>query len=227
MYGISMAPQTVRSWIHDYTRVAMSATLGMKVGQGTDWAVYVVVLERNRTWWVVKDEETGYVLGSHVGRGDPEGSAQAAVKKSRDSAARRCRRLTYRYVRPNRRWKRGYVSDRSVLDGFRKALRTAALANPLPRLPLGHKMSEGEEAEEEFVKSLEKTARQFNQAKKLDVLQTYLDGWVISYNFLGRQTANQRESPGQESKAKVPFRSWGDVVRYADRRSMSTEGSGT
>ena len=226
MSGIPMTPQTVRSWIHDYTRAAVSAMRGMKLGQGTEWRVYIVILERGRTWWVVKDEKTGHVLGSCVGRGDLERSARDAVKKGRVPAIRGCRRLTYQYVRPNRRWKRRSVPDRLVLEGFRKELRRAALASPLPRLHSEHEKSEAEEAEENFVKSLEQTARRFNRAKRLDVLQTYLDGWVITHNYFDPRTVSYGWAPGRGAEAQVPFQSWGDVVRYADRSAVVTEDSG-
>lgn len=214
MSGIPMTPQTVRSWIHDYTRAAVSATQG-KLGQGTDWRVYIVILERGRTWWVVKDEKTGHVLGSCVGRGDLESSARDAVKKGRVSAIRGCRRLTYQYVRPNRRWKRRSVPDWLVLEGFRKELRRAALASPLPRLHPEDEKSEAEEAEENFVKSLEQTARRFNRTKRHDVLQTYLDGWVIRRNYFDPRTVEHGWLPGQEGDPSFPLRSWSDAVGYS------------
>ena len=71
----------------------------------------MVCLEPDRTWLVIKDEKTGYTLGSHVGRGDLEKNARVAVNKGRASTNRRCELVIYRYVTPTRRWKPRFISD--------------------------------------------------------------------------------------------------------------------
>ena len=222
IHDTCIAPQTILLWVQNYAQAATAGMQGRKAIPGTHWEVFAVLFDSATIWWVVKDRETGYILGSHVGRGDLEASARGVIDKAKLSTNRRCKGVTYRQVRPNRRWRPRHISEEAVLRGVRRALPRVTLAPPIQGVEADYVGAE----KDGFISVLEKACRKFNRVKKAAVRQTYLDGWVISYNLFDRRLVGLGRSPGQLAGVEAPFRNWGDVVRLAGRLSVSTPGYG-
>ncbi len=216
-----ISPQTVSLWVQTYSRVAATAMEGRKAFPGVDWDLIAVLLDGLRVWWVVLDQETGYILGCHLARGEPRDGAREAMAKAKLASVGRCRRVDYREVRPSRRWRTGQILEQEAFRGIRSALPQVALSRPFQRADVIY----GEFKVKGFLTDLKKVALKFNRVKDPTVLATYLGGWVVSRNCFVGQWAGQRRSSGNLAQVEAPFAGWTDVVRYSvssSRRLGST-----
>ena len=206
-----ISPQTVLLWVQTYSRVAATAMEGRKASPGRDWDLLAVLLDGVRVWWVVVDQETGYILAHHLTRGEPRDGAREAMAKAKLVSARQCRRVDYREVRPSRRWSTRRIPEQDVFRGIRAALPRVSLSRPLHRAEI----SCGESDVKWFLSELEKIALKFNRVKDPTVLAAYLGGWVVSHNLFARKWPVGMRSPANLAQVEVPFDGWMDVVRYS------------
>ena len=62
-----VAPQTIRSWVRNYTCAAERLARDCKgPGGGTWWLCSQAFDDYRQMWWIVVDGATGYILGTHL-----------------------------------------------------------------------------------------------------------------------------------------------------------------
>ena len=209
--GIS--PQTISHWATFYAKAASTAVRGVKATTGVGWVAFIIFFEYGQRWWFVKDEETGYILSSQVGKNDTEKCARSVIERALASANRPCESLTYKFIEDSRYWGSVAMHGESVVSGLREAVRDCA-----PGCAIGAPDSATLDYDKGmFVELVKEVSQRYRRSRKLDVLETYLNGWTISYNLFADTLVSSERTPGQIARAQVPFGSWEDIVRQAHK----------
>ena len=212
--GIS--PQTVSNWVTWGAQAATAELVGKRAATGVSWVAYLVLLKYGPRWWLVRDGETGYIISSQVAWGKQTVDPQSVVEKALASAIRPCEVLTYKRIEDYEYSGLRDTLDDSVATGFRDALSSYAPACTLA----ASDMENVEVDEDRFVKHVRAMVKKYSWTKNEDVLNTYLNGWAISYNFFPGTLVDSNHTPGQKAQVVVPFKTWEDVVRQAYRWSL-------
>ena len=211
----SVAPQTVCSWVRTYSEVAVTAMEGRKASAGASWDLFAVLLAAPQIWWVAVDQDSGYILCSHLGDGTARDGAREAVHRAKLSSARRCTGVAFHAVRPSRRWELQDLHEQAVFKGIRSALPKVSLSLLCPWADVNYGRFRGQW----FLRELEKTGRRFNRVKNSERLAIYLGGWVVSRNLFNSMGMAEASSPGELAQVGSPFSCWSDVVRYSASKS--------
>lgn len=191
---------TVYEWVKDYTRKAVDEMDGHKAHTSGHWVAdeMVVWVGGEKYWnWNLMDEETRYILASHLSKRRDGRAAHAVMRKAKEAAAE-----------PPKTVK---------TDKLRSY--TAAIGTVFPDAK--HIKSEGLAAELNNNQSerLQGTFRQRTKTLRgLDTResgQLYLDGWTLDYNLFRKHEALKNRTPAQAAKVSPPFDEWEEVVEHA------------
>ena len=212
-----IAHRTVELWVKGYVETASTALVDLKARTGVRWVVYAVALKYGPRWWLVKDDETGYILGSHVNWRGREANARSVIEKALTKASRPCEHLAYRSVVDGDSWEPHDLFDESTLDEFRSALKGCS---PSCDIGVADSMTV-DHREERFVQIVKSMVRKYRWYKNAELLDIYLNGWTMVYNFFPGTLVDCEYPPGQNAQVDVPFQSWEDIVRLADRWESS------
>ena len=91
-----VSPRTIRLWVRKYTDAAEREVRELKAaGGGTWWLCSQPFGLHQRTWWIVLDEATGYVLGSHISSSASENVAVDVILQAMASTVLPCDELLY------------------------------------------------------------------------------------------------------------------------------------
>ena len=208
-----VSPQTISHWVIYYAEAASAVLDGVKAIAGVNWVAYHVKLEHGPSWWLVRDEETGYILSSQVAWFDQKADPQSVLRKALASATHPCEVLTCKHIEDGMDTRRRSEVDESLVDRFRDAL-----SNYAPQCAVTTWDSEIVDSEEErFLESVKATVPKYAWSRKGKILDTYLTGWTIAQNFISYGLSDFERTPGQMAQIQVPFESWEDVVRQAHK----------
>ena len=205
-----ISPQTIARWVQTYTDVALNGMRGYQALTGKHWVICRLPLDfGSHAWWVVVDEDTGYILGSHVSRTRTAEGARAAIVEALASAARPCERVTYLECTITRGRMFGYISPMKVPEEINGELPRAIVVAPGEGPGSAPIVSDGGK----FTYALLEARRKFNRIKNTEEIRRYVGGWVITYNLFGGQADELGRTPGQLAGVKPTFADWTDVVR--------------
>ena len=209
--GIS--PQTVSNWVTWYAEAASNELGGKRATTGVNWVAYLIWLNHGPRWWVVMDRDTRYILGSQVAWGDQEANPQSVMRKALASAAHPCEILTCKQIEDGMNTRRRSELDESLVGGFRDALSDYA-----PQCAVVTLDSETvDSGEERFLERVKAMVPKYAWSRNGKLLDTYLTGWAVSYNFFADPLTDSEITPAQMAQIQVPFGSWEDIVRQADK----------
>ena len=211
-----ISPQTVWNWVHTYTKAAIDGVRAPTALTGPHWEFYGVLLGPDRVWWVIQDGKTGYILASQVSPVSEEPIREVIKEAWSSSSARpRCRSVCFSLIKPSRSHRRRTISEPFVLRCVGKGLPRATVVSSrdwtdsVSGISVNHK----------FPAALLTAGKRFNRVKNRRLLETYVKGWAISYNFLGGHGRGMTPPPGQLANVETHYRSWVDVVRKLGRLS--------
>ena len=199
---------TIYEWTRDYTDTAVKGMANHPAQVGDTWVAdeMMVTVGGGKMWnWNVMDEDTRYILASHLSKNRNMKAAETVMEKAAGASA----------VEP-----KTIKSDR--LASYPNAI---SLVFPNTK----HIQSDGIRAEVNNNRSerLQGTFRQRTKTLRgLDSLETgqrYLDGWSLNYNLFRGHEALDDKTPGEIAHVNAPFKEWADVVRVTPAAQRGTE----
>ena len=199
---------TIYEWTRDYTDTAVKGIANHPAQVGDTWVAdeMMVKVGGEKMWnWNVMDEDTRYILASHLSKHRNMKAAETVMEKAAAASA----------VEP-----KTIKSDR--LTSYPNAI---SLVFPNTK----HIQSDGIRAEVNNNRSerLQGTFRQRTKTLRgLDSLETgqrYLDGWTLNYNLFRGHEALDDKTPGEITHVNAPFKEWADVVRVTPAAQRGKE----
>ena len=199
-----VSPQTIRFWVRKYTDAAKRLVQEYKApGGGVWWLCNRPFRLHQRMWWIVLDDATGYVLGSHIGSSASEDVAVDAVLETLASTVLPCDELVYGAAGADSNDPGAIlqmIKDKlPVKTVIREVGSTSA---PLPGQTINNVLHECVTATERFAR-----------IRIDDELQRYITGWALNRNLFTSQEELRGCTPGRAAGVVVPFEDWADVVR--------------
>ena len=199
-----VSPQTVRFWVRKYTDAAKRLVREYKApGGGAWWLCSKLFRLHQRMWWIVVDDATGYILGSHISCSAGENVALDAVIEALGSTALPCETLVHGMVGVDSNDPGAIlqlIKDKlPVKTVIREVGSTSA---PIPSQTINNVLHECVTATERFAR-----------IRIDDELQRYITGWVFNRNLFTSQEELCGRTPGRAAGVVVPFEDWADVVR--------------
>lgn len=204
---------TVYEWITRFTQKAIAKTQGYKAHTGTLWAADETVLDvgggrtkagsENTIWfWDVIDEETRFLLASHLSRTRTIQDAETLFSQAAERSA-----TTPRLI----------VTDKlqAYIDGIERVFGAET----------AHIRSEGMATEshnniiERFHGTLKQRTKVMRGLRTPNTDRLVLDGWLIHYNYFRPHESLQGKTPAEAAQMDFPFKSWKDVVMDGVPRS--------
>ena len=199
-YDLPVEPSkaTVYEWVRDYTDKAVAEMKDHKATTGGHWAADEMMVDvgGQKMWlWNCIDQETRYVLASHLTPRRDANAARVVLRKAAEAADRPPKTIT---------------TDKLASYG-------PAIKDVLPETK--HTLSQGITADinNNLSERLQGTFRDRTKTLRgLDSRKTgqrYLDGWIFTYNqFRGHESLND-DTPAKRAKVNPPFKEWADVVK--------------
>ena len=191
---------TIYEWVRDYTDRAVKTMQSpqFKAQVGDSWVAdeMQVVVGGEKYWnWNVMDEDTRYILATHLSKQRNLAAATAVMRKASLAAAK----------------------PPKTIKTDRLASYPGAIDKVFPETR--HIQSDGIRAEvnNNLSERLQGTFRQRTKTLRgLDSRETgqrYLDGWALTYNLFREHESLDDRTPGEAAKVKSPYGEWADVVR--------------
>ena len=198
---------TIFRWVSEYTDHASKALKGYKAHTGSEWVAdeMQVKVGGQPFWlWNVMDSETRYILAAYL-------------SKRRDA---RAAKTVFRRAEAN-------------VANLPKTIKTDKLSSYISAIEdlfgadVKHVQSDGITAEvnNNLSERLQGTFR--SRTKTLRGLdsrasgQSYLDGWVLTYNHFRDHESLRGKTPAQKARVGSPYESWEDVVESSARRYVT------
>ena len=205
-----ITPRTIRKWVHKYTCAAVKLTKGYQpVGGGVWWLCSQPLFYKGVMWWMILDDATGYILGSHVAVRRTADGAREVLLKAMAAAARPCVQVGYLRVWPEANWMYHYIPERTVLEVLREIWPDEGMVKatggnaPFPSGPVVTRI----------LTAYQSIPERFDRVWVDDDLRRYIDGWMITMNLCTKHEELRRRTPGQAAGVKAPVTDWADVVR--------------
>ena len=201
---------TIRRWVRTYTDAAKRQVRELTAPGSGRWRLCSQPLRlHDRTWCIVVDDATGYILGSQVGSSASEDVAADAILQAMASTDLPCDEIVYGMGGTDfhgpRHSNRPDVILRVIKDKLpdNMVMRDAGIADgPVLSQIVNNVLHECATASERF-------ARIRSDAE----LQRYLNGWVLNRNLFTTREELGDKTPACSAGMEVPCKSWADVVR--------------
>jgi len=198
-YNNPVNRSSVYRWIVRYTSEAIRRLEPLKPIVGDTWVVdetVVKVAGSNIWFWDIIDEDTRFLLASHLSK---------------------TRAITDVMTVMHRAWKRAGKAPKFIIsdnlgvypDGIERIFGADAK----------HIQSEGIRADintnliERFHSTLKERTKVLRGFKTLDSAELILDGFLIHYNFFRPHMSLRDNTPAEVAEIKSPCRNWTELVR--------------
>jgi transposase-like protein len=206
-YGNYVNPSTVYRWMQRYTKEAIAAFSGYRANTGKIWAADETMLgvrgsktkegSNNTIWfWDVIDEDSRFLLASHMSQTRTIGDAEALFTQARQRAINAPRFI---------------VTDklRAYLDGIERVFGSEVL----------HIQSQGmatsthNNSVERFHGTIKERTKVMRDLKSRESAKLIMDGWLVHYNFFRPHMGLNGKTPAEAAGISYQAKNWIEVVR--------------
>jgi transposase-like protein/ribosomal protein L37AE/L43A len=192
---------TIYYWVVRFTKEAIGKAKDCKPSVGDVWIADETILKiegKNLWFWDIIDDETRFLLASHISLSRTTRDAKALVERASERAGK-----TPKVI----------ITDKlqAYLDGIELAF--GADTKHIPRKGLATKPDIN--LIERFHGTLKARTKVMRGLKKRETAKLITDGWLIHYNFFRPHEALGEKTPAEKAGIKFPFRNWLDVVKGA------------
>ncbi len=199
IFDVRPSTSTVYDWVIRYTEKARRIVGEYRPRVGDVWTADETVLKIGgvNTWfWDIVDEDTRFLLASHI----------SLTRTIRDAET-----LMRRSLRLAGRAPRVIVTDKlaAYLEGIERTFGAATR----------HRQS-GPFALERSTRSIERFHGTLKDRTKVmrgmanrETAALVTEGWLLHYNFVRGHEGLGGETPARAARVRVPFRNWAEVVR--------------
>ena len=216
---LHISPQTVRRWVQEYTDAAIGVLQGHRVSAGTKWVLCRMPCSSGtRVCWLVVDQASGFILGSHVGADGRAVHATAAIEEALASAISPVTEMSYAECALRGRVLR--LVPRSTPSSAVLQIVGDLTSSGTP--VAGIRASDCESlsfAFDDFLSSWHGISKTFNRHKDPDQLEQCVKGWAITRNYLRREQKLGGRTPGQAVDPVPAFAGWTELVTQHSRNS--------
>ena len=203
-YGVSPSHMTIYRWISRYSKKAAKALGGLPIESKGNWVADETVLKlksnrgQNIWFWDVIDDDTKFLLSSHMSETRTTKDAEKLMRK-----AESCAELVPKQI----------ITDklRSYLDAVEKTWGAGTkhiTASPF----IKGKGEDSTRAIERFHGTLKDRTKVMRSLANKDSAKIILDGWLAHYNFFRPHQSLNGKSPAEAAGIISPYKSWKDVV---------------
>ena len=199
IYGIYPSDSTVYEWIVRFTRTAVRTADGYTPKVGRTWTADETVLKvggQNIWFWDIIDEDTRFLLASHLTPSRFTRDAETLMRRALDKAGRPPRVV---------------VTDklRSYLDGIERVF-----GSDTRHVQSGpFKLERSTRSIERFHGTLKDRTKVMRGMANRETAKLVMEGWLVHYNYLRPHQGLGGRTPAQAARVSVPFKTWADVVR--------------
>ena len=198
-YNNPINPSTVYRWIIRYTSEAIRILEPLKPIVGNTWVVDETVIKvsgANWWFWDIIDDDTRFLLASHLSRGRTILDVATVMRRA---------------------WKRADKAPKFIIsdslgvypDGIERIFGAYSK----------HIQAKGITADininliERFHGTIKERTKVLRGFKTLESAELILDGFLIHYNFFRPHMTLRSKTPAEVAGIKTPYKSWTDIVR--------------
>ncbi len=204
IYGDDIDPSTIYRWITEYSRTAHEILRKYGVRVGRTWVVDETAIEvggKNIWFWDIVDEDTRFLIASHISSARTTDDVVAVMKKAYERTG-----AIPRYI----------LSDK--LPAYPKGIRAIFGRNA------EHIQSKGFTADintnliERFHGTLKERTKVLRGFKTIETARVVLDGFLVNYNFFRPHTQLEDATPAKEAGVELPYGTWEGFLRSLQRK---------
>ena len=194
---------TIYRWVQEYTDHALNVVRDHKAQTGNEWVAdeMVVTVGGQKYWnWNVMSADTRFILASYLSKRRDARAAKTVLRKAQANAAN-----PPKVIKTDRL--KSYISAIEDLYGADvKHVQSDGI-----RAAVNNNLSERLQG---TFRARTKTLRGLDSR---ETGQTYLDGWVLTYNLFRDHESLGNKPPAEVARLDAPFKSWEDVVESSAR----------
>ena len=190
---------TVYRWVIRYTSKAIDLLMPLKPTVSDVWVVdeTVVQVGGNNWWfWDVIDEDTRFLLASHLSKGRTIGDVSTVMRNA---------------------WQRTDKAPKFIIsdgmpaypDGIERVF--GAYSKQIQARGLTHEINTN--LIERFHGTLKERYKVLRGFKTLDTADEILNGFLCHYNFFRPHMSLSNSTPAEVAKIKAPVKNWTELVR--------------
>ena len=199
LYHVYPSDSTVYEWIVRFTKVAVNEAKFSNLKVGSVWIADETVLKLDKdvnVWfWDVIDNDTRFLLASHMSFTRMTKDAETLMQKALDRAGK-VPRIVY--------------TDklRAYLDGIELIFGGDTKHKQGSPFDIGNSNN----LIERFHGTLKSRTEIMRGMRNKETARLIMDGWLISYNFFRPHESLNNKTPAEVAKADFPYKSWKDVI---------------
>lgn len=197
--GNPVNESTVYRWIMHYTNKAIEVFEPMRPEVSNTWIVDETVLKiagMNVWFWDVIDEDTRFLLASHLSDTRTVNDVMTVMHRARKRAGKNPRFI---------------ISDALGVypDGIERIF--GADAKHIQARGLTHEINTN--LIERFHGTIKDRTKVLRGFKRLDTAEVLMDGFLIHYNYFRPHMTLSNKTPAEVAGIKSPYKTWTDFVR--------------
>ncbi len=199
IYHVYPSDSTVYEWIIKYTKVAVNDAKFSNIKVGSVWIADETVIKLDQgvnVWfWDIIDDQTRFLLASHMSFTRTTKDAEALMQKALDRAGK-VPRIVY--------------TDklRAYLDGIELVFGSDTKHKQGSPFDIGNSNN----LIERFHGTIKARTKVMRGMRNKETARLIMDGWLINYNFFRPHEAIGNRTPAEVAKADYPYKNWKDVV---------------
>jgi transposase-like protein len=199
-YGNPVNPSSVYRWVVKYTTEALRVTDRFTAQAGKMWVVDETVLKiggGNLWFWDVIDDDTRFLLGSHLSKTRQMMDVVTVMRRSWQRAGGKAPK----YVVSD---SLGVYPDgiERVFGAYSRHVQTRGFSDDINTNLI-----------ERFHSTLKTRTRVLRGLKSLETAELILDGFLVNYNFFRPHMTLENRTPADVAGIDSPYKNWTDVVR--------------
>jgi transposase-like protein len=208
LYHVYPSDSTVYEWIVRFTKVAVNEAKFSNLTVGSIWIADETVLKLDKdvnVWfWDVIDNDTRFLLASHMSFTRMTKDAETLMQKALDRAGK-VPGIVY--------------TDklRAYLDGIELIFGGDTKHKQGSPFDIGNSNN----LIERFHGTLKSRTEIMRGMRNKETARLIMDGWLINYNFFRPHESLNNKTPAEVAKADFPYKSWQDVIMAGSQRVES------
>ena len=200
IYMKPVETSTIYRWVLKYAQKASMVMENYRVKTCNTWLIdeTVIQLDGTNVWfWDVIDENTRFILASHISRTRTMDDAEIILNNATENTTEK----------PN-----FIVSDGMLFypDGIEKVF--GSDGKYIKMIDTSGEINKM--LFEEFHDSLKQRTKIIRGLKSINSARLLLGGFLVHYNYFKPRISLEDKTPAQVAEIQIPFQNWEDLIKY-------------
>jgi len=201
-HNLDMSESNYWNWVTTFTKKAINEAKDFHPTVGDHWTAdetYLSLGKRNVYFWDIIDDDSRYLLATHVSFTRGKKDAQKLMELAEERAGKAPKTITTDKLA-------SYIQGVEIAYGTDSEHRQGGpfdTENNTNRI-------------ERFHRTLQQRTDAMAKFKNLEDIRLLTNGWLINYNFMKQNTAIGDIPPAQAMSKVVPFKDWNDIIKPED-----------